>query len=219
MHKGGVSMWPLLLLSILSLSTIIERIWFWSRMLLGESQVLNRILEAATRNWDLAGKVARESRAHPIGNYLYAPLRLDNPDPEVFHFALESAADDQLSLMKRGDKVLEAVVALAPLLGLLGTVIGLITSLANIQLSDLGTSSTAGVTLGISEALISTATGLVVAIFSLAFYRVFQGLWFNQARLFRKAGNDLEILYRQRWLEGEGQAYALNANLETPIDR
>jgi len=199
-------MWPLLFLSILALSTIIERIWFWSRTLLSEGQILNRIMESAIRNWDLAAKVAGDSRNHPIGSYLYAPLRLENPDPEVFHFALESAADEQLSLMKRGDKILEAVI-------------GLITSLANIQLSDLGTSSTAGVTLGISEALISTATGLIVAIFSLAFYRVFQGLWFNQARIFRKAGSDLEIIYRQRWLHQEDQQYALSANLEKPLDR
>ncbi|MEG3439225.1 MotA/TolQ/ExbB proton channel family protein [Pannus brasiliensis CCIBt3594] len=219
MQKGGIAMWPLLFLSILSLSTIIERIWFWSRTLLSEGQIVNRVMEAASRNWDLATKIARENRTHPVGNFLYAPLRLDDPDPEVFHFALESAADDQLSLMKRGDKVLEAVVALSPLLGLLGTVLGLIASLANIQLSDLGTSSTAGVTLGISEALISTATGLIVAIFSLAFYRVFQGFWFNQARLFRKVGNDLEILYRQRWAAREGQYHTLNANLETPVDR
>jgi biopolymer transport protein ExbB len=218
-QKGGVAMWPLLFLSILALSTIIERIWFWSRTLLSEGQILNRIMESAIRNWDLAAKVARDSRNHPIGSYLYAPLRLENPDPEVFHFAIESAADEQLSLMKRGDKILEAVIALSPLLGLLGTVLGLITSLANIQLSDLGTSSTAGVTLGISEALISTATGLIVAIFSLAFYRVFQGLWFNQARIFRKAGSDLEIIYRQRWLDGEDQQYSLSANLEKPLDR
>jgi biopolymer transport protein ExbB len=75
------------------------------------------------------------------------------------------------------------------------------------------------VTLGISEALISTATGLIVAIFSLAFYRIFQGLWFNQARIFRKVGSDLEIIYRQRWLDREDEEYALSANLEKPLDR
>jgi biopolymer transport protein ExbB len=78
-------------------------------------------MESAIRNWDVAAKVARDSRNHPIGSYLYAPLRLENPDPEVFHFALESAADEQLSLMKRGDKILEAVIALSPLLGLLSS--------------------------------------------------------------------------------------------------
>jgi biopolymer transport protein ExbB len=99
------------------------------------------------------------------------------PDPEVFKLALESSADEELASMRQGDKLLEAVIALAPLLGLLGTVLGLIRSLSGIRLGDLGTSSTAGVTLGISESLISTAAGLVVAITTLVFYRLFQAFF------------------------------------------
>ncbi|WP_172957510.1 MotA/TolQ/ExbB proton channel family protein [Aphanothece sacrum] len=211
-------MWPLLFLSVLSLSTIIERFWFWGRFLLKQGQIISRIMDAAARNWDLAPKIAKEYSNHPLGNYLYSPLRLVNADPEVFHLALESAADDELALMRRGDKVLEAVIALSPLLGLLGTVLGLITSLSDIQLSDLGTSSTAGVTLGISEALISTAAGLIVAIISLAFYRVFQSLWFNQVRVFRKTGNELELIYRQRWLEEEDYPPANPVNQDFKYD-
>lgn len=202
-QKGGIAMWPLLALSVLSLGTIIERFWFWLRMLGSERKTLNRVLEAASRNWEVARDVAYDARRHPIGRFLHAPLRLGNPDPEVFRLALEAAADDELSGMRRGDKVLEAVVALAPLLGLLGTVLGLIRSLGSIRISDLGTASTAGVTLGIGEALISTATGMVVAIVSLAFYRLFQGLWFNQVRIFRRAASELELLYRQSWLDGD----------------
>jgi len=124
MQKGGLAMWPLLFLSILSISTIIERIWFWSKILFKSSQVLNRILDVAERDWDLAVKVAKDYADYPIGKFLLAPLRLNNPDPEVFHLALESAADDELALMRRGDKILEAIIALSPLLGLLGTVLG-----------------------------------------------------------------------------------------------
>jgi biopolymer transport protein ExbB len=79
--------------------------------------------------------------------------------------------------------------------------LGLINSLGSIQLSDLGTDSTAGVTLGISESLISTASGLIVAIVSLAFYRLFQAFSGNQVRLFRQAGSELEMLYRQNYLD------------------
>jgi biopolymer transport protein ExbB len=149
-----------------------------------------------------------------MGNYLYSPLKLTNPDPEVFHLALESTADDELALMRRGDKVLEAVIALSPLLGLLGTVLGLIGSLSSIQISDLGTASTAGVTLGIGEALISTAVGLIVAIISLVFYRIFQALWFNQVRIFRKAGSELEVIYRQHWLEIDDARYPISTDSE-----
>ena len=214
-EKGGVAIWPLLFLSILALGTIIERVWFWTRVLVKEDKVLNRIMEAARRNWGVAEEIARNYRRHPVGNFLYTPLQLHNPDPDVFHLALESAADEQLALMRRGDKVLEAVIALAPLLGLLGTVLGLISALGSIQLSDLGTASTAGVTLGIGESLISTAVGLIVAIVSLAFYRLFQAFWFNQVRIFRRVGSDLEVIYRQKWLDVANQSYAIET-VDTP---
>ncbi len=202
-QNGGPAMWPLLGLSILAVGTILERIWFWASVLLKERTIVDRVMDAATRNWQAAREIALEARRQPIGRYLYAPLRLVNPDPEVFRLALETAADDELASMRRGDKLLEAVIALAPLLGLLGTVLGLIKSLGSLSISDLGTQATAGVTLGIGNALISTAAGLIVAITSLAFYRVFQAFWYNQVRVFRKAGSELELLYRQDWLQGE----------------
>ncbi|HBE21107.1 MAG TPA: biopolymer transporter ExbB [Cyanobacteria bacterium UBA11149] len=202
-EKGGIAMWPLLGLSILAVGTILERLWFWASILLGEKEIINRVLDGATSNWQVAREIALKSRRQPIGRYLYAPLRLAQPDPELFRLALEAAADDELAAMRRGDKLLEAVIALSPLLGLLGTVLGLIRSLGSITIAELGTSATAGVSLGIGEALISTASGLVVAITSLAFYRLFQGFWFNQVRLFRKAGGELELLYRQDWLQDE----------------
>jgi biopolymer transport protein ExbB len=217
MDKGGIAMWPLLFLSVLALGTIIERLWFWSGVLLKEGQILDTIMEAAVQNWRVVEEIAKRYRSHPLGNYLYAPLRLPHPEPEVFHLALESAADDELALMRRGDKVLEAVIALSPLLGLLGTVLGLIRSLSSIQISDLGTSSTTGVTLGIGESLISTAAGLIVAIISLAFYRLFQAFWFNQVRVFRKTGSRLEVIYRQKWMEaayGDGMELERSKALE-----
>ena len=76
---------------------------------------------------------------------------------------------------------------------------GLIRSLGSISISDLGTAATTGVTLGIGESLISTAFGLIVAIVSVAFYRLFQVFLFNQVKVFRKAGSELELLYRQFW--------------------
>lgn len=201
-EKGGLAMWPLLALSILALGTILERLWFWASVLLKERKIVNRVLgEATSNNWLAAREVAIQARRQPIGRYLSAPLRLANPDPDVFRLALESAADDELALMRRGDKLLEAVIALSPLLGLLGTVLGLIRSLGSIRLSDLGTASASGVPLGISEALISTASGMIVAIVSLAFYRIFQAIWYNQVRIFRKAGSELELLYRQACLQ------------------
>lgn len=197
--RGGIAMWPLLFLSVLAFGTIIDRIWFWSRILTKEREVSGRVLEAARREWSAAGEIAQRSNKLPMGRFLSSALSLDRPDPEVFRLALETSADEELTIMRKGDKVLEAVIALAPMLGLLGTVLGLINSLGSIQLSDLASDSTSGTVLGIGEALISTAAGLVIAIVSLAFYRLFQGFVFGQAKVFRQSGSELELLYRQAW--------------------
>ncbi|MBD1873368.1 MotA/TolQ/ExbB proton channel family protein [Nodosilinea sp. FACHB-131] len=203
--RGGPAMWPLLLLSILAVGTILERIWFWSRILTREREVSGRVLEAARRDWAAAADIAYRSAALPMGRFLSAPLRLQSPDPEVFRLALETSANEELLAMSRGEKILEAVATLSPLLGLLGTVLGLINSLSSIQITDLGSGdATAGTSLGISEALISTATGLIIAITALAFYRLFQGFVFGQAKMFRQAGSELELLYRQSWAHLHG---------------
>jgi biopolymer transport protein ExbB len=198
-QKGGISMVPLVILSILALSVIFERSRFWFTILNKEKEIVSRVLDACRRDWGAAGEIARQAYDQPIGRFLYAPLRLETPDPELFRLALESSADDEVASMRRGDKILEAVIAMAPLLGLLGTVIGLIRSLGSINLNQIGTEATKNVTGGIGESLISTAAGLIVALLSLAAYRIFQGLVFNQAKIFRRAGNEMEVLYRQRW--------------------
>ncbi|WP_066379391.1 MULTISPECIES: MotA/TolQ/ExbB proton channel family protein [unclassified Anabaena] len=196
-YKGGPAMWPLLALSILSLSVIFERLWFWLRILTQEKQIVERVLDAAQDNWEIAADIAKQATDQPIGRFLYAPLRLQKTNVETFRLALEATAEDELAGMRRGEKLLEAVIALSPLLGLLGTVLGLIQSLRSIRIGDLGTESVAGTTTGIGESLISTAGGLIVAITTLVFYRLFQGFVVNQVKVFRKAGNELELLYRQ----------------------
>lgn len=205
-QKGGPTMVPLLLLSILALTVIFERLWFWLGVLTKERETVNRVLDTIRRDdWVTATEVARLAYDQPIGRFLYSPLQLKESDPELFRLALETSADEELAGMRRGDKILEAVIALSPLLGLLGTVVGLIITLRNLRIGDIGGESTGAVTGGIGEALISTAAGLVVAILALIFYRVFQSLLFNQVKVFRKAGNELELLYRQRWAQEQRQ--------------
>lgn len=197
LFQKGAQRCALLALSILALSVIFERLWFWLRILTQEKEIVDRVLDAAAENWEVAADIARQATNQPIGRFLYAPLRLTKNDAETFRLALEATAEDELAGMRRGEKLLEAVIALAPLLGLLGTVLGLIQSLRSIRIGDLGTESAAGVTTGIGESLISTASGLIVAIVSLVFYRLFQSFVVNQVKVFRKAGNDMELLYRQ----------------------
>lgn len=210
--RGGIAMWPLLFLSVLALGTVIERIWFWSKILTREREVAGRVLEAARREWSAATEIAQRAGRLPMGRFLSAALQLKDPDPEVFRLALETAANEELAAMRRGDKILEAVIALSPMLGLLGTVLGLINSLGSISLSELGMGdAAAGTSLGIAEALISTAAGLMIAILSLAFYRLFQGFVFGQAKVFRQSGSELELLYRQAWALSGGKPSKLGA--------
>lgn len=201
-QKVGPTVWPLLVLSILSIATIFERLWFWSNILKGERRTANRIVEASRRDWDEATHLAKQVSNQPIGRFLYTPLRLANQEPEIFRLALEASADEELTAMRKGSKVLEAVIALAPLLGLFGTVWGLIDSLDKLDFGNVNQAAgTPG--FGISQALYSTALGLAIAITSLALYRIFQGLVFNQARIFRRTGNELELVYRQFWLQDQ----------------
>jgi biopolymer transport protein ExbB len=208
-EKGGATMWPLLGLSILSLGTIFERLWFWFKTLRKEEELVQRVIEASGNDeWDTAAQIAKQDRNRkPMGRFLYAPLKRTNPDPETFKLALEASAEEEIAKMRKGDKMLELVIAMAPLLGLLGTVLGLINSLRGLKLGDAITNATGtSVTDGISESLISTAAGMIVAIVSLGFYRLFQGLIFGQINLFRSAGNQLELLYREHWLNTKSRS-------------
>ena len=217
-EKGGPVMWPLFGLSILSVATILERLWFWFKTLRKEEELIERVLEASANDeWDTAAQLAKHERnRQPISRFLYAPLKRTDPDPETFKLALEASAEQEIATMRKGDKILESVIAISPLLGLLGTVLGLINSLRGLKLGD-GIASGAGgniVTDGISESLYSTATGMTIAIVSLGFYRLFQGLIFGQINLFRGAGNQLELLYREHWLNIKGKSIkAIDAEL------
>jgi len=186
----------------LAIATVFERLWFWSTLLKGEKKTARQIIEAARRDWDEATHLARQFSNQPIGRFLFTPLRLANQEPEIFRLALEASADEELTAMRKGSKILEAVIALSPLLGLFGTILGLQNSLGKLDFEEFG-QIVGNPALGIDQALTSTLVGLAIAIVSLTFYRLFQGLVFNQARMFRRTGNELELIYRQFWLKSQ----------------
>jgi biopolymer transport protein ExbB len=147
-----------------------------------------------------AATIAKESIQTPIGRFLYAPLRLHQPDPEAFRLALESAADREFVAMRKGGKFLETVVALAPLLGLLGTVTGLINTFSNLVVGGGATSEQATRAAGgIGEALLTTAAGMMVAILALIIFRILVVLQGHQEDYFLEVGSQLELVYRQYW--------------------
>ncbi len=219
-QEGGITMYPLLILSIMTLAVTFERSLFWFKVLKVEQEIVNRILDAARRDWNMASEMARQAYEQPVGRFLYSALQLQDPDPELFRLALEASADEEIAGMRKGNKLLEAVIAMSPLLGLLGTVLGLYQTLKNVTVGVLETAEGQKAAGGIGESLVSTAAGLGVALLSLAIYRILQTLTLKQATVFRRAGNELELLQRQKWqYDRSPNPSSLSGSGLTPIDR
>jgi biopolymer transport protein ExbB len=206
---GGVVMWPLLGFSILAIALIIERAIFWTRLNKRQRRVIREVLNLyRLENIVSAIERLKQNADLPMARIFLAALELDRPTPEEFRLALESEAQAEIPVLKRFNTIFETIISVAPLLGLLGTVLGLITSFASLNIANVGASQTAGVTGGISEALVSTASGLVVAIFTLLFANTFRGLYVRQLASIQEYGGQLELLYRRHYERGETYASA-----------
>jgi len=205
---GGVVMWPLLFSSIIAVGLIIERVWFWSKITRRQERVVKYVLNLYRQNNLVnAIDILQKNADLPIARIFLTALELEEPNPEEFRLALETEAQAEIPLLKRFTTVFDTIIALAPLLGLLGTVLGLINSFASLNIGNVGGTQTAGVTGGISEALVSTATGLIVAISTLLFANSFRGLYQRQIALIQEHGGQLELLYRRRYERGD-KSYA-----------
>ncbi|MEH1804788.1 MAG: MotA/TolQ/ExbB proton channel family protein [Nostoc sp.] len=201
---GGVVMWPLLAFSLLGVALIIERIIFWVKINNRQNKVVREVLQLYRLDNVVSALDKLQKNADlPIARIFLAALELEEPTPEEFRLALESEAQAEIPLLKRSQNIFETIIGLAPLLGLLGTVLGLINSFASLNIGDVGGSKTTGVTSGISEALVSTASGLVVAIFTLLFANTFRGLYQRQIAWIQEYGGQLELLYRRRYEKGD----------------
>jgi len=197
-------MWPILALSVLTVSCALERAFFWVQLLSQEGRIAHDVMEAAHHDLHKAARIAHESKDLAIGRFLLAPLKLRQATPETFRLALETAADKEFMQMRRGDKLLETVVAISPLLGLLGTVTGLIKTFGSLNIGGgAGTAEATQAAGAIGEALITTAGGMIVAIMALLFFRVFVTLQADQIDYFTDLGNELELVYRQVWYESD----------------
>lgn len=194
----------LLAFSVLAVALIIERIRFWVKVNTRQSLVVREVLNLYRLN-NVVGAIdkLRKNADLPMSRIFLTALELEEPTPEEFRLALESEAQAEIPLLKRFQNLFETIISLAPLLGLLGTVLGLIVSFASLNIGDVGGSRTAGVTAGISEALVSTASGLIVAIFTLLFANTFRGLYQREIARIQEYGGELELLYRRRYERGE----------------
>ncbi|MCY7283198.1 MAG: MotA/TolQ/ExbB proton channel family protein [Cyanobacteria bacterium CAN_BIN43] len=202
LKTGGPTMIPMAGLSIMALACGFERAGFWYRLLTKEDKIVRGVLEAAHYDLAEARAIAEREKDLPIGRFLVAPLKLKQATPETFRLAMEAAADKEFIQMRKGDKLLETVIAVAPLLGLLGTVTGLIATFANLNIGGGGGGDQATkAAAGIGEALLTTAAGMIVAIVALVIFRALVTLQSNQMDYFSEVGSELELIYRQEWYE------------------
>ena len=164
---GGVVMWPLLLCSLLTFALSIERGWFWLRLGRQQPGLVPQVLTTFSQSPQGAIAKLKQYQQLPIARIFLVALTLDDATPEEFRLALESAAQAELPVLKRFQTLFETVVGIAPLLGLLGTVLGLMRSFSTLRLGETTGPAASGVVSGLDEALTSTAAGLVVALLAL----------------------------------------------------
>ena len=194
---GGLVMVPLLLLSVVTVALALERCLFWLRLGRQQRSLVHETLDAYRQNPQLALAKLKQYPQLPIARIFLTAITIGDTTPEEFRLALESAAQAEIPLLKRFQTVFETIIGIAPLLGLLGTILGLIRVLSNVRLGETAPAASGNVTLGVGEALISTAAGLVVAIVALVFANLFQGLYRHQRAFLQEAGGRLEILHRR----------------------
>jgi biopolymer transport protein ExbB len=161
--KGGPVMWPLLITSVIAITVVMERLFFTVRESARRDpdRVERMFEEVESGEHDRAAAVGRESKDY-VARVLGYALEHDGQSRAN---ALVRAANRELNRFNRGLSVLDTVITLAPLLGLLGTVTGMIRAFSLLGGQELGAPT--AITGGIAQALIATAFGLVIAIIAL----------------------------------------------------
>ena len=191
--KGGPVMYPLLACSIIALTVIIERTIFW-------------VVEDYRRNQKLVNSVLSLAE---LGDWSTAREKIGNTQDFIIKIlvtgilhrefsmtkAMETAASDELDRMRRHLSILDPMITVSPLLGIFGTVVGIILSFE--LLGKTGLADPQAVTAGIAQALITTASGLGIAILSLFPYNYFNSRVEKAAALIEKYATSLEIVYEK----------------------
>jgi biopolymer transport protein ExbB len=192
--SGGFVMWPLLLFSITALALSTERLVFWLRISRRQKRIVKGVLSIYRDTPSDVFDLLKKEIKLPISRIFLEALELEGASPNQFRLALESATQAEIPLLRRFNVAFQTIIAVSPLLGLLGTILGLIRSFAAIQIGEVSENAEV-VTGGISEALVSTAAGLTVAIVTLMLANVFRSFYRRQVALLQEYGGQLEILY------------------------
>jgi biopolymer transport protein ExbB len=187
-HGGGFMMYPLFICSIALIAIVIERAITIRRATVDGDTLLDAIREAyggspAGRSPDAAIAAIENVRA-PLARIFVRGLRNSRRDADSIEMAMEQEAANETPVFEAYLPVLRTIVNISPLLGLLGTIAGMIASFR--AAAQVGLSNPTQILGGISEALISTATGISIAVLGFIFYNYF-------STLARKAIEDIEF--------------------------
>lgn len=189
--SGGPVMWPLLLCSVVVLTVILERLWFW--LIIDKSRnrpLLDEVLSIAeTGDWKLIRKKTNDCRDYVI-RMLTVGILHRNYDMAK---AMEAEAQDAVKRMSKYMNILDTMITVAPLLGIFGTVLGIISSFEMLGMS--GIADPKLVTGGIAQALITTATGLGISIISVFPYNYFRSRIEDAVHVMEKYSTSLEVVY------------------------
>jgi biopolymer transport protein ExbB len=170
-ERGGIMMYPLVLASVLALAIIIERLLILRRRKIIIPEIITVIEQFNTHDdVKLASNICAKFQG-PLSNLIQIGLEHHGLERYEIKELIEDQGRQEVRHLERGMTVLETIAVIAPLLGLSGTVLGMI-QVFNV-IKDQGIGQAAALSGGISEALITTVTGLFIGIPALIFYNYF----------------------------------------------
>ena len=190
-------MWPLLFFSIISFACIIERFIFWKRVISSNRNNLNFIAEKFSNLENLQQSKNKNDLYNPYKKLLLKVKEFNLNNQKNLSIALAISLQSIQYEFDKFNNFFSTTIAISPLLGLLGTVFGLINSFSFIDIGNVGVNAEE-VTGGISEALISTAAGLIIAIFTLIFSNYFKSIKNKQLRIMNEFCGKFETLYSSK---------------------
>lgn len=164
--SGGPVMWPILLCSIFALAIILEKFWHLHKIKIDNQDFLSRILDKMKRHDSKEALSICDSTESPVANILKAGiLKYDRPRPQIIE-AIEDASLYEIPRIEKNLSTLATIAHVSPLLGLLGTVTGMVRCFQTIQAkaTSFHPVSPGDLAGGIWEALLTTVAGLIVAI-------------------------------------------------------
>ncbi len=194
--KGGPFMWPILLCSIVALAFVFERLVSLRRGAIYPARQVKALREQVLAGDTDAAIAACEEASSPFARVLHACLVRSETEGFEMEAALEEAGARALYDMRRGSRPLGVIADVAPLLGLLGTVTGMIKAF-EVVAQEGGLGKAEMLAEGISEALLTTAFGLCVAVPALLFYQYFRSRTEGWVRIIEDTCLDLLVKMRR----------------------